>query len=368
MVMKEVINILHIEDLPSDIELIDRALKKSDLKYYKRVVDNRESYEAALGEFAPDLILSDHSLPSFNSIEAFNILKERKLDIPFILITSTVSEEFAVEVMKLGITDYILKDRLHRLPNAIKTALDLKLVKDAQMLSDELERERNLNQIKSNFVSFASHEFRTPLTTISSSVYLLSKYTKTEEQPMRDKHIERIISSVDVLMAILNDFLELGKIEEGKTQPRYAEFNVENTTREIIGDVGLGKKGKQVLQYRHEGAAAITLDAALYQAILTNLLSNAIKYSGEDGRIDISTIVTASRFVLSVKDNGIGIPKDEIKKLTQLFYRTSNASDIQGTGLGLHIISKYIKLMNGKMECFSELGKGAEFKVTFRMQ
>jgi CheY-like chemotaxis protein len=125
------LKILHLEDVESDAELVDRALKKAGINFEKCLVDTRQEYIEALETFRPDVILSDHSLPKFNSLEALNLLKESGRDIPFILITSTVSEEFAVSVMKEGASDYVLKDRLQRLPSAVTNAVD-KYRSDAQ--------------------------------------------------------------------------------------------------------------------------------------------------------------------------------------------------------------------------------------------
>src|ERR1700688_5238775 len=122
--MNQTLKILHVEDILSDAELVERILKKSGIAFEKLIVDCREEYINALSQFHPDIILSDHSLPSFNSLEALSILKQTRMDIPFILITATVSEEFAVNVMKEGASDYILKDRLQRLPSAIIKAIE----------------------------------------------------------------------------------------------------------------------------------------------------------------------------------------------------------------------------------------------------
>ena len=122
--MDHILKILHLEDIASDAELVDRALKKAGIAFEKCLVDTRKEYIEALDKFQPDVILSDHSLPQFNSLEALNLLKESGRDIPFILITSTVSEEFAVSVMLEGASDYVLKDRLQRLPSAVTNAVD----------------------------------------------------------------------------------------------------------------------------------------------------------------------------------------------------------------------------------------------------
>lgn len=137
--MNLTIKVLHLEDDPSDAELIDYELRKGDIQFEKRLVDNREEYEEMLNKFNPDIILSDHSLPSFNSFKALEILRDKKLNIPFILVTATVSEEFAVDIMKRGADDYILKDRLQRLPSAVMNSLEKRrLQKEKQAANERL--------------------------------------------------------------------------------------------------------------------------------------------------------------------------------------------------------------------------------------
>jgi PAS domain S-box-containing protein len=140
--MNKRLKILHLEDLESDAELVERALVKGDVQFEKRVVDNRVDFFRELREFAPDIILSDHSLPSFNSTEALKMLKDEQISIPFILITATISEEFAVEVMKGGAYDYILKDRMQRLPNAIYNAIERHTL--------EMEREKYIESLRTS--------------------------------------------------------------------------------------------------------------------------------------------------------------------------------------------------------------------------
>ena len=157
--MNAKIKILHLEDVSSDAELIDYELTKAHIEFEKRLVDTKEDYDSMLSEFNPDIILSDHSLPSFNSFRALEILKAKKLDIPFILVTATVSEEFAVDIMKQGAADYILKDRLQRLPSAIINSIE----------KHKLEQEKKeIETQKDNFLSMASHELKTPVTTIKA--------------------------------------------------------------------------------------------------------------------------------------------------------------------------------------------------------
>lgn len=240
---------------------------------------------------------------------------------------------------------------------------DLEQSKDE--LSKLLEREKELGELKSRFVTIASHEFRTPLSTILSSTYLIERYTHTDEQPRREKHLHRIVSSVQLLTDILNDFLSVGKIEEGKIQVRFTRFDIEELVSGILREMEVTLRKGQGLVYQHHGDPMVELDASLLKHIVLNLVSNASKFSPEDGPIIIETSVDQQQVRLSVKDNGIGISSEDQKHLMERFFRAANAGNIQGTGLGLHIISKYTELMNGTIQCISELDQGTTFIIAF---
>lgn len=236
---------------------------------------------------------------------------------------------------------------------------------EAELLA-ALEKEKELNELKSRFVSMASHEFRTPLSAVLSSAYLLSRYQKAEEQPQREKHIQRIVSSVTALTEILNDFLSVGKIEEGQVQARCTEYDLCKQISEILNDVQhLLRKG-QIINYQHPGDNnMVYLDASMMRHIIINLLSNAIKFSGEDTEILITSDIGEHTITLTVKDSGIGIPPEDVQSLFRRFFRSSNVTNIQGTGLGLHIVAKYTEMLNGRIECRSTLGEGTTFELNF---
>ncbi len=239
------------------------------------------------------------------------------------------------------------------------------LERSKEELSKSLEIEKELNELKSNFVSMASHEFRTPLSTVLSSAYLIEKYSSEADQPKREKHLQRIISSVNMLTDILNDFLSVGKIEEGKIQVRLTEFNIETAIKAIIEEIKNNLREKQEVIYNHEGNTNVILDPSLLKHIIMNLVSNASKFSPEGRKIEIKTARTKDHLTLYVKDYGIGISKEDQKHLMERFFRASNAGNIQGTGLGLHIVAKYAELMNGSVTYKSELENGTEFTITF---
>ncbi|MBL0342780.1 MAG: HAMP domain-containing histidine kinase [Bacteroidetes bacterium] len=233
-----------------------------------------------------------------------------------------------------------------------------------QELRTALEKEKDLSELKSRFVTMASHEFRTPLSTILTSVSLISKYNDVGQDEKRFKHIDRIKSAVSNLTSILNDFLSLGKLEEGKVQYSATEFDLPVFSQDLVNEMReVSKKGQSII-YEHQGVQSIVfLDKNLTRNICINLLSNAIKYSNEGSRIDFKTIHENDKIVLEVTDHGIGIPESEQQHIFERFFRAGNASNIQGTGLGLNIVKKYVELLNGEVGFKSVYGKGTTFKV-----
>lgn len=247
----------------------------------------------------------------------------------------------------------------------LNAELEEKVNNRTQSLQEALEKEKELNELKSRFVSMASHEFRTPLSTILSSIYLVSQYTSAEDQPKRDKHVQRIISSVNVLTDILNDFLSVGKIEEGKIQVRISDIKIEEAVNGLINELRLILKHGQNIIYEHIGKAEFSLDHVLLHHILMNLVSNAIKFSPENGTIRVTTACDKNKLLLTVSDEGMGISEEDQQHLFQRFFRGANVTNIQGTGLGLHIVAKYVELLNGNIKCHSELDKGTTFTIEF---
>lgn len=276
----------------------------------------------------------------------------------------TIRKEAEAEIIKLNNE---LESTVEERTRALTYTLH-QLEQSKEELSKSLEKEKELGELKSRFVSMASHEFRTPLSTVLSSAYLIEKYTATEDQAKREKHLHRIISSVSMLTDILNDFLSVGKIEEGKIQVRVSELDVQELVTIVAAEMENNLKGTQKIMHQHEGSSLALLDPSLMKHIIMNLLSNASKFSPETSFIEIKTAVTDKHFTLSVKDHGMGISKEDQKHLMERFFRGANAGNIQGTGLGLHIVAKYAELMYGKVECKSELEKGTEFIITFRMK
>jgi len=250
---------------------------------------------------------------------------------------------------------------LQRTTELQKTLVELEASKEH--LTKSLEKEKEVNDLKSRFVSMASHEFRTPLSTVLSSISLLAKYNTTEDQPKRDKHIDRIKSSVKTLTDILNEFLSLGKIEEGKVEVRAALFDISEFINGINNEMNVLLKPGQEINYEHSGNTNTYTDSSLLKHVLINLISNAIKFSPDNARIKISCKVDNENTTIKITDQGMGIPMADQVHLFERFFRATNVTNIQGTGLGLHIVGRYIEILNGNISYESELEKGSTFTI-----
>ena len=244
----------------------------------------------------------------------------------------------------------------------LKEALQ-RLEQSQSELNEALDKERQLNEIKSRFVSMASHEFRTPLSTVLSSASLIGRYTTSEDQDKRNRHIGKIKGSVKHLNDLLEDFLSLGKLEEGKVNSLCEEINLEELISDTIDDMkGLIREGQDI-SLVYKGNEIVESDKKLVRNILINLISNAIKFSEEGMKILVTCVVNDTYFKVSVKDEGIGISDEDKEHLYSSFFRGRNAINIQGTGLGLHIVKRYVELLSGELLLESELGKGTN--ITF---
>ncbi len=235
-----------------------------------------------------------------------------------------------------------------------------------EKVSQSLEKEKQLNVMKSRFVSMASHEFKTPLTAILLSAELIGKVALELDHPVVKKYTGMIKNAAKNLSNILNDFLSLELLETGRINPALTEFDMVRFAADITEDMqSLAKDGQQI-NYRHFGKAhLVTLNPSLLKNCIINLISNAIKYSGPDSLIDFSSKITGSYLTIIISDNGIGIPKEDQKHLFEAFFRAHNTGNIPGTGLGLNIVTRYTVLMNGKIRCKSQVNEVTTFTITF---
>lgn len=233
--------------------------------------------------------------------------------------------------------------------------------------NNSLEKEKELSRMKSRFVSMASHEFRTPLSSMQLSVVLIEKYLQISDDEQILKHLHKVKHSITGLNSILNDFLSLEKLDSGIVEAQYESFDILQFCEEIAEEMQLISKEDQIIIYQHSGSEKIVrLDQNLLRNCLINLISNAIKYSGEHTLIEFFSEVNEEQYVFSIKDNGLGIPEEDQPFLFQPFFRAHNTGNIPGTGLGLNIVLRYVNLMNGNIKYESKSGEGTLFTLSFQ--
>lgn len=307
-------------------------------------------------------------------------LKKDGSTFPFRLAVSEVEYQnrkiytgFIHDLSKEKAAERTLKEYTEELEERIKerTAILQTLVNELEKAKEDvsmsLEKEKELNQLKTRFVSMASHEFRTPLSSVQLSASLIEKYVEKPDKANIIKHTGKIKNSVGQLTGILNDFLSLEKLEAGKTHVEFQEFDIVKFSEDLIEEMQMITKQNQNIVYQHTGTASVVnLDPALLKNSVINLISNAIKYSGENTFIEFNTELNNSELIITAKDNGIGIPMEEQKNLFEPFFRAHNTGNIPGTGLGLNIVKRYVELMGGEVICESAQNQGTTVTLIFK--
>lgn len=311
-------------------------------------------------EFPTDIRLGFYSQNNVLYIVAFiqDLTVQREAE-KKMLMQNELLEKITYDIRKMNIE---LENKVSQRTLILQEALH-ELEKSQQELSEALNKEKELNEIKSRFVSMASHEFRTPLSTVMSSASLILKYQQGDEQDKREKHIKRIKDSVKHLNDLLEDFLSMGKLEEGRVFTEVVVFDVKDFLADVVDEMRLNLKEGQEFRLNCEGEAIFVTDKRLLKNVLINLLSNAIKFSDLHKPIFLNVDNSGSRLILQVQDSGIGIPEEDLPHLFSTFYRGRNATNIQGTGLGLHIVKRYVNMLEGEITLDSKINTGTTFNI-----
>ena len=246
------------------------------------------------------------------------------------------------------------------------TKLENKVEERTQQLKIALSKEKELSDLKTNFLSLVSHEFKTPLSGILTSTQLLGKYQLTEHQEKRDKHLKTISEKVHFLNNILNDFLSVEKIETGKVTYKFTHFKLSKVINEVVYNANmLLKEGQQIKYPENIDDISLYQDEKILQLILSNLLHNAIKYSPENTAIYLKIDQDTSFTTIKVKDEGIGIPQKDQNSIFERYFRAKNVINTQGTGIGLNIAKNHLENLGGTISFESEEYKGTTFSIKF---
>jgi PAS domain S-box-containing protein len=314
-------------------------------------------------QFPVEISLSPYSFQGKIYVIAFIVdITIRKNSEKIVLQQKDELQQITKEVTKLNME---LEQKVEARTKMLQETLS-ELERSKEELSTALENEKHTNDLKSKFVTLASHEFRTPLSTILSSAFLLEKYNDLPESGQRMRHIQRIKNSVLGLKNILDDFLSVGKLDEGKVktmEQTISSKNIHDLIHGIIEDMEQLMKPGQHIIFECQSYVTVKADMEILKNIMINLISNAIKFSDAESTINIICSADDQKLSIAVQDQGMGISREDMKHLSERFFRGGNVLNIQGTGLGLHIVRKYLELIQGKMEVESELDKGSTFTI-----
>ena len=365
--MKNKLKILMLEDEQDDAELIGRSMVKSGLLFESKRVETKEDFSTAIATYNPDVILSDHSLPRFNSLEALKVCRQTGLFVPFILVTGTVSEEFAVTCLKEGADDYLLKSNLTRLPLAIQNALKQRELQDQRKKAETELRIQNeelvkINQEMDSFIYSVSHNLRAPLMSVLGLLDLAGR-----EDLSRGSYFQDYFSMMNLSITKLDDTLK--EILDYSRNSRQQIVHQKIDFRNVIE--GSLERLKYLEGFeRIKTNISIKADHAFYSdadritIIMNNLISNAINYkdmSKEKCILNISIHVTKEKALLSMADNGIGIAEEYKSKIFNMFFRGTVRS--KGAGLGLYIVKETINKLNGHIGFHSTFGEGTTIEL-----
>jgi len=364
----ERLKILILEDVPEDAGLVERILRKEGMSFSLSRVDTQEEFIASLRDLEPDVILSDHSLPQFNSAEALKICRRVGLQIPFILVTGTVSEEFAVNCLKMGADDYVLKANLTRLPSAITTAIKKREEEKKRKAAEKALRQQNEELIKINreldhFVYSTSHNLRAPLMSVLGLLNIAQKDLSDNETRHFLDYFRMMNESIGKLDETLKEIIDYSK------NARIAILNEKIIFRKLLTECVdklnyLEGADEMEIEIQDENAPLIYSDWYRLTVVFTNVISNAIRYrdfSKPKSIVHISIAADQTKTTVLVKDNGVGIPAQYLPHIFEMFYRANERN--HGAGLGLYIAKETIENLGGSISATSTLHQGTTFKI-----
>ena len=368
--MHELLSVLVVDDNPANLNLLFDLLDEAGFEVL--VSQNGKSALKRATNAHPDIILLDVMMPGINGFETCEQLKanEATKDIPIIFMTALSSTEDKVKGLQLGAVDYIAKPiQAEEVLARVRTHLTIqRLQRDLRKKNEELaallDQEKELNRLKSRFVSMVSHEFKTPLTTISLSNNLLKRYGERMSPEQKLEELQVIERTVEHMSELLENVLMVSRQEAGKIVFRPETVNVQQVCQKLVERFQAMSEETHTITFSLAGdRIQAIVDPKLLDHILSNLLSNAIKYSPAGGTVFFEFTGDKDEFVFQIRDEGIGISEADQQHLFESFHRGDNVGNIKGTGLGLSIVKQFVELHGGTISAESELNQGTTFTV-----
>lgn len=345
--------------------LIPKNYHKEHQNHVKNFMKQQESRQMGQGRDIFGVRKNGSVFPVEAGLNPFSVYEEKYVMALVIDISTRKEQEQKIRSLNENLEEKVSK-RTHELKNMVLAleAENKKRIKAEAKTKLALKKEKELNELKTGFLSLVSHEFKTPLSGILTSAILLSKYKLTEQQDKRDKHIKIISDKVHYLNNILNDFLTIDKLEKGKIRYSPSTFKLSKIVNEVVYNANMILKEGQKINYPENiDSFSLYQDEKIVELALSNLVHNAIKYSSENTQIDISITQDNTKTTFKVKDNGIGIPAKDQKNIFNRYFRAENALLTQGTGIGLNIVKNHMENLNGKIYFDSTELNGTIFTI-----
>jgi signal transduction histidine kinase len=351
---------LVVEDEPADVELALRALRQGELEATADVAQTAKEFTDLVRRNSYDVILADYKLPNWNGMETVEVLRREGLDIPVILVSGALGEQTAVECIKQGAADYVLKDHLTRLPDSVRRAMrERKLRADHQQSLEELARSnRDLEQ----FAYVASHDLQEPLRMVALYTQLLAEKYRGKLDADADKYINYAVDGAVRMQKLVQDLLAFSRVGRQGTALGSTDCGVIVQAALLNLEATVKKSGAVV---KHGQLPVLITDGAQLTHVFQNLIGNAIKFHGAEAPvIAVTAEATTKDWTFAVKDNGIGIAPEHVDGVFVIFRRLHTRTEYPGNGIGLSICKKIVEQLGGKIWVESEPGKGSTFKFT----
>jgi signal transduction histidine kinase len=365
--VKKPLRVLIVEDSEDDTLLVVRELQHGDYSPIFQRVDTATAMQNALRNQEWDAIIADYNLPSFNALEALHLLKDSGLDLPFIVVTGSITDDTAVAAMKAGAHDYIMKGNLKRLVTAIERELrEAENRRERKHLQKRVVEYEELNKLKSNLLSTVSHELRTPLTTIKGYSTMLLDYDNRLEQDEKQEYLSAIDRATDRMTELIDHLLDLSRLEAGILKLDKTPTNVRALFQTIVDEARLRAPEHKIVLNLPNMALNLNVDGRRIRQVVDNLINNATKYSEMGSTVTIEAQMKNSKLVASVSDQGIGIPRENWDKIFDRMFNLEHrlAQEPGGLGLGLALCKALVEAHGGRIWVESEPGKGSIFYFT----
>jgi signal transduction histidine kinase len=365
------LRVLLVEDNPSDVELVLLILRKEGFEVSADVAQTAAEFTSRIETANYDLILADYNLPQWSGMETLDILCRENLDIPLIVVTGYLGEEKAVECIKQGATDCVLKDHLTRLPHAVSRALQEKRQRELRRRSEEELAAKVAELARSNaeleqFAYVASHDLQEPLRMIANYTQLLAERYRGQLDEQADKYIHYAVDGASRMQALIQDLLKFSRVGKAEIVPRSTDCRavVEQALNNLQAAV---QESGAVVHWNR--LPVVMADSAQLTQVFQNLFANAIKFHGaETPRIQIDSEKKDQGWVITVSDNGIGIPQENWQDIFVIFRRLHTRDEYAGNGIGLSICKKIIERHGGKIWIEAQATPGCCFKFTLPLE